>query len=194
MNTYPRHSVAGFVHLSDMLPVVVTVRRGQSSCTLPAHLLERMLGISKLEAQLIRLVDPHAIHKGREPTERGDSLNNPETNDNAVYMYTQKPFPLPLKAERGAGEEENIGCNSEVNNPERYAAYLAEKLRDEKSLAWYRMVARRVDRVIIHDALVRALDIPARDLRRSRGAVFTAIVRPYLRDSKANSSHQSDHV
>src|SRR5664279_1913753 len=156
---HPRPSGAGFVHLSDMLPLVVTVRRGQSSCTLPAHLLERMLRVPNLEAMLLRLVDPHAVHKGREPTESEDVLNKPGTNENGIYMYTKNPFPL--KEDRGSGKEENIERDSDVDNPEQFAAYLATRLNDEKSTAWYRMVARRVDHNIIRDALVRALDIPA---------------------------------
>jgi hypothetical protein len=151
-----------------------------------------MLRVPKLEALLLRLVDPHAVHKGREPTESEDVLNKPGTNENGIYMYTKNPFPL--KEDRGLGKEENIECNSHVDNPEQLAAYLATKLSDEKSIAWYRMVARRVDHNIIRDALMRALDIPARDLRRSRGAVFTAIVRPHLRDPKHNSSKPLDHV
>lgn len=192
MTHHPRHSGAGFVHLSDMLPLVVTMRHGESSCTLPAHLLERMLRVPNLEAMLLRLVDPHAVHKERETTEGEDVLNIPETNENGIYMYTQNPFPLD--GVRGSGEEEDRTRNSDAENHEHLAAYLATKLRDEKSMAWYRLVARRVDRSVIQDALMRALDIPARDLRRSRGAVFTAIVRPHLRNSKPNSSQPPDHV
>ncbi len=191
MTNHPRHSEAGFVHLSDMLPVVVTIRQGESSCTLPAHLLERMLRIPSLESMLLRLVDPHAVHKERGTTE-GEDVNKPVTNENAVHMYLEKP--LPLNRSSDSMQEEYRARESIVDNPEQLAAYLATKLKDDKSMAWYRLVAQRVDRNIIQDALMRALDIPARDLRRSRGAVFTAIVRPYLRNSNHYSSNSADHV
>ena len=64
------------------------------------------------------------------------------------------------------------------DDPERVAAHLASALRDEKSIAFFRIVARAVPREVIRDALTRALD--ARSIRKSRGALFAHIVRPYL--------------
>lgn len=61
---------------------------------------------------------------------------------------------------------------------ERLAAHLAAALRDEKSIAFFRIVARAVPREVIRDALVRALD--AASVRRSRGALFAHLVRPHL--------------
>lgn len=65
------------------------------------------------------------------------------------------------------------------NDIERVAAHLASALRDEKSIAYFRLVARAVPREVIRDALARALD--ARSVRRSRAALFAHLVRPHLR-------------
>jgi len=64
------------------------------------------------------------------------------------------------------------------NNIERVAAHLASALRDEKSIVFFRLVARAVPREVIRDALTRALD--AQSVRRSRGAIFAHLVRPHL--------------
>jgi hypothetical protein len=61
---------------------------------------------------------------------------------------------------------------------ERVAAHLASALRDEKSIAFFRLVAQAVPREVIRDALMRTLD--AQSVRRSRGALFAHLVRPYL--------------
>jgi hypothetical protein len=64
------------------------------------------------------------------------------------------------------------------NDPERVAAHLASALRDEKSIAFFRIVARAVPREVIRDALTRALD--AQNIRKSRSALFVHIVRSHL--------------
>jgi hypothetical protein len=70
------------------------------------------------------------------------------------------------------------GCfNPEV---ERTACYLADRLDDSKSLAFYRRVAASVPAEVIRDALTRALDLRPANVRRSRAAYFTSLVRPYL--------------
>jgi hypothetical protein len=73
------------------------------------------------------------------------------------------------------------------SDAERIAAHLACALRDEKSLDYFRLVARAVPREVIRDALARALD--ARSVRRSRGALFAHLVRPYMQHSIINEDH-----
>jgi hypothetical protein len=67
-----------------------------------------------------------------------------------------------------------------VDDSERLADYLATRLGDEKSLAFYGLVARSVPREVIGDALGRALDVPRHNVRRSRAALFTALIRPHF--------------
>jgi hypothetical protein len=57
---------------------------------------------------------------------------------------------------------------------------LAEQLDDERSLAFYQHVIRAVPEDLIRDALTRARDVPRRDVRRSRAALFTSIIRQHL--------------
>jgi hypothetical protein len=179
MSDHPRTSGAGFVRLGDMLPLIVTLRHGRATCTLPANLLERLIGVPNLGAALFRLVDPQFVHE-----ERGKggekSVSLPGTSGNGFQKYLSEPFSL--KRVRGTrGEEENAAPVSNGDNSERLARHIAATLHDERSIAWYRLVARRVDHEVIREALTRALDVPARDLRRSRGAVFTALMRPHLK-------------
>jgi hypothetical protein len=64
---------------------------------------------------------------------------------------------------------------------ERTASYLAEKLGDTKSMAFFRRVAEVLAPEVIRDALVRALDLRPSEVRRSRAAYFTSIIMPHLR-------------
>jgi hypothetical protein len=63
---------------------------------------------------------------------------------------------------------------------ERTACYLAERLNDGRSLSFYRRVAENVPSDVVRESLVRALDVKAANIRRSRAAYFTSIIRPYL--------------
>lgn len=78
--------------------------------------------------------------------------------------------------------EEGKGCRGreEEANPSALAAHLADALDDSHSLAFYQLVARSVPPEAIRDALTRALDLRPQDVRRSRAAYFTALVRPLL--------------
>ena len=68
---------------------------------------------------------------------------------------------------------------------------LAQKLNDEKNLAFYKFVVRRLPEEIIRDALMRALDVPQRNIRRSRGALFASIVAPDLNARRQKRNHSS---
>ncbi len=97
--------------------------------------------------------------------------------------------PLELNAENISALTRSVPERSErserVTRPgarelgER-AELLASTLHDLRSLAWYRHVVARVPEDVIRDALARARDLPTADIRRSRAALFTSIVRPYL--------------
>lgn len=85
---------------------------------------------------------------------------------------------VALKSKRGyRGREGGARDDDAVM---RIAVHLADRLADWKSLAFFRLVARSVPAQVIQGALTCALDVPAADLRVSRAACFTALVRPYL--------------
>jgi hypothetical protein len=106
---------------------------------------------------------------------------SPETNAVQKSIH-ENAFAFGEESEGGVGEagEGGRAAGSPEDKPERIADYLATRLGDEKSLAFYELVAREVPREVIRDALTRALDVPPSKLRRSRAALFTSIVRPHL--------------
>ncbi len=63
---------------------------------------------------------------------------------------------------------------------ERDASYLADAFDARGSLDFFRLVAATVPQPILWDAFVRARDAPRTSVRRSRVAIFTAIVRDYV--------------
>jgi hypothetical protein len=73
------------------------------------------------------------------------------------------------------------GLSARGQAAEQTASYLADKLGDRKSLAFFRRVAEVLPPEVIRDALVRALDLRPTDVRRSRAAYFTSIIMPHLR-------------
>jgi hypothetical protein len=142
---------AGFVHLRELLPD---------------------------PRELAPLLPPHSTREGG--LQGGEHL--PEIPDNA-FCNCRNAF-----GEEGEGREKGVWGKREdrgergqaVESFECFADYLARRLRDEKSTAWYQLVVRAVPREVVQGALTRALDVPRRDIRRSRAALFTAIVKPHL--------------
>jgi hypothetical protein len=183
--------------MNRLLPLTVTVACGSRRTELPFGAVVELLG-QDAAAKLVGavLVDrrPQAIHSqnGEEGGrgKKGQDLS-PETNavQNQVY---ENALRSGKKASGGVGEEGEGGPPPEppVDSPERLADYLATRLGDEKSLAFYGLVARSVPREVIGDALSRALDVPRQNVRRSRAALFTAIVRPHLPQRPRNPSHR----
>jgi hypothetical protein len=73
------------------------------------------------------------------------------------------------------------GLSARWQAAEQTASYLADKLGDRKSLAFFRRVTEVLPPEVIRDALVRALDLRPSDVRRSRAAYFTSIIMAHLR-------------
>ncbi|MCC6528479.1 MAG: hypothetical protein IT373_37885 [Polyangiaceae bacterium] len=88
-------------------------------------------------------------------------------------------FPVvPGKGkEEGSGEEPSGRDEDDIHS---LASYLADALGDRKSLRWYELVARTVPYDVVRHALTRSLDFRRDEVRRSRAAYFTAIVKPYV--------------
>jgi hypothetical protein len=100
---------------------------------------------------------------------------------NASNAYEQKALGEERVIGGAGGKRERRGrTNAESVDKSWMPQMLAEKLRDEKNLAFYKFVVRRLPEEIIRDALMRALDVPQRNIRRSRGALFASIVAPHL--------------
>ena len=119
----------------------------------------------------------------------------------AAVLYARPDRPAARKGSTGKGErevpkeeafpEQRAFCWSEgsTGRPisareqavERTASYLADKLGDPKSIAFYRRVAEVLPAEVIRDALVKALDLRPANVRRSRAAYFTSLIMPDLR-------------
>lgn len=76
-----------------------------------------------------------------------------------------------------ASQRNGGGLRPEI---ERTACYLADRLDDGHSISFYRLVAESVPNHVIREALTRALDVKAANIRRSRAAYFTSLIRPHL--------------
>ena len=113
----------------------------------------------------------------------------------AAVLYARSARPATGK--RTTGKEENPAleqrsfCWTEASKGrpisareqaiERTASYLADKLGDPRSMAFFRRVAEVLSAEVIRDALVKALDLRPANVRRSRAAYFTSIIMPDLR-------------
>jgi len=89
----------------------------------------------------------------------------------AAILYARSRPPIGLEGTTGMSNA----------TPEQIASYLADKLEDAKSLAFFRRVAEVVPAVTIREALVTALDLRPSEIRRSRAAYFTSLIMPHLR-------------
>ncbi len=95
-------------------------------------------------------------------------------------------FPDPFSRHRGeVGGEGSRGEAGEAGAAvEAMIAWLAHELArrlgDPGSLAFYRLVAATVPLRVVRSALDLALELSPREVRVSRGAYFTSLVRPHL--------------
>lgn len=143
--------------MENPFDLVVTLEIGQRRRVVTAREIAHELGDPSLAVRLVALA--------LRPAASEASTEAPRVTRNALEINTSTRT-------RYATDQ------SEPDEPERVAAHLASALRDDKSIAFFRIVARAVPREVISDALTRALD--AQNIRRSRSALFVHIVRPHL--------------
>jgi hypothetical protein len=67
---------------------------------------------------------------------------------------------------------------------ERLALDLADALNDRKGLAMYLAYTRRFPESLLRKALGEAKEIPEKQIRKSRAALFNHLVRKYVREYK----------
>jgi hypothetical protein len=154
---------------------------------LQPHLRQELLRLLGLGAHDIHSAASMGGGRGRENgTENGIDISRGSERDSGIE--TERPFSgtLPGSCDEGRRGEGAAGVDNAV---EQVARVLALSLADLKSLDWYRQVARTVPLGVIRAALGAALELPRREVRRSRGSYFTAIVRPHL--AKSRATHQA---
>lgn len=112
--------------------------------------------------------------------------------ENAINTYEQKALGEERVIGDARGKRERRGrANNESVDKSWMPNMLAQKLNDEKNIAFYKFVVRRLPEEIIRDAFMRALDVPQRNIRRSRGALFASIVAPELNTRRRKQDHSS---
>ena len=167
------------IHVFDFR---ITLELGPHRRVVTLAALAQALGLAGHEAKLRSLLFaaacPEPVHNPfgeKKPTETMGLSSLEETkngNDNNT-IYSSFSFRRNREDEGSRGEEGGSGS-------EHLAVYLADRFDDWKSYRFFLLVASSVPREVIREALVRALDVPRRDVRRSRAAYFTALVRPHL--------------
>lgn len=147
---------SGFVHLGSLLPEVAKF------CPTDRKPRER-----------------RGTTGGREPPEFLD--------ENALQENYVKAFREEWELGGAGGKRERRDRNRRTSVDIRCKALaLSRELDDERSLAFYKLVIRKVPEYVIRDALMRALDTPRQAIRKSRGALFASIVRPHLPSRTSN--------
>jgi len=170
--------------LSKLGDLEITLARAGRSCALTGAELAQLLDspgiVIRLAAVLYSRSRPVTGNSGA--TEKGEAVRQEEGNERSGMenVLGQRSFAWD---ERAKGEE----VSARGQAAERTASYLADKLGDSKSMAFFRRVAEVLPPEVIRDALVKALDLRSSDIRRSRAAYFTSLIMPHLRrcDPKA---------
>lgn len=122
---------------------------------------------------------------GKEGTIGMDGASESTRPENA-NSKDSKRVSESVEGEEGEGSrggEEEGGSETDPG----FAGYLADRLGDAKSLAFYERVVGELPHEVVLDAVCRALDCPEDRVRKSRAALFTHIVLPRLRREPRNS-------
>lgn len=120
--------------------------------------------------------DPQLANKGKGGWGEEDSRIEITNNDNK-YSQEKTLNTVSVGEEEGSRGEEGADDAEFIHS---LAEYLADRLQDRHSLAWYRLVAATASHAVIQDALSRTLDVPRSRIRKSRAAYFTALIRPHV--------------
>lgn len=163
--------------LSKLGDLEITLVRAGRTCALTGAELAQLLDspgiVIRLAAVLYSRSRPVTGNGGA--TEKGEAVRQEEGNERSGMEN--------VLGQRSFGWDESKGkrVSTRGQAAERTASYLADKLGDPKSMAFFRRVAEILPPEVIRDALVKALDLRPSDVRRSRAAYFTSLIMPHLR-------------
>jgi hypothetical protein len=163
--------------LSKLGDLEITLSRAGRNCALTGAELAQLLDspgiVIRLAAVLYSRSRPVTGNGGA--TGKGEAVRQEEGNERSGMenVLGQRSF--------GWDESGRAGLSAHGQAAERTASYLADKLGDHKSMAFFRRAAEILPPEVIRDALVKALDLRPADVRRSRAAYFTSLVMPHLR-------------
>jgi hypothetical protein len=169
--------------LSKLGDLEITLSRAGRTCALTGAELAQLLDspgvVIRLAAVLYSRSRPVVGREGT--TKKGETVRQEETNgrNGMENILSQRSF--------GWEESRREGVSGRGQAAERTASYLADKLSDPKSIAFFRRAAEILPPEVIRDALVKALDLRPADVRRSRAAYFTSLIMPHLRRCEPKS-------
>jgi len=153
----------------------VILRFGERERSFSAQELAAKLELPNLRFQLIGLVlgpdFPQFVHEreGGKGVERVPRIPGTVNGEKSSFKT------VPVREWEGG-----VGEGRETSAKTASAAHLADALGDWSSIAFFRRVVERVPAEVIREALVAALDVPRKEVRRSRAAYFTAVLRRRL--------------
>lgn len=185
MTPTPSTSAAGFARLGDLLPMTVTIARGDKRVMLAAADIEARLAVPGIAARLAAiLADPgseaaETALRGKGGAEKLGLFPNANAVKNSLNALA---FREEENSEEPSGGARDIRPVDNHEN-ERRAHHLANALGGHAALvniAFYRKVVRTVPHHVVQDALTRALD--AMSVRKSRAHLFAFLLRPHLAD------------
>jgi hypothetical protein len=155
--------------LSKLGDLQITLARSGRTCTLTGAELAKLVDSPGMVIRLAAVL----YSRSRPIAGKGDAFRQGEPNG-TEDLPGQRAFDWE-------GRSNGEGGSARKQAAERTASYLADKLGDRKSMAFFRRVAEVLAPEVIRDALVRALDLRPSEVRRSRAAYFTSIIMPHLR-------------
>lgn len=160
---------SGFVHLTKLLPLTVTLARGTRRVAFGADEVEQRLELVGLASRLGSLLVEGGLGDSKQSSLSPNANADQETG-NALAFWGKE----------GSGEPSGVAAVDSSRESEGFAHYLAEALGDvtRQNIAFYKKVARVVPRSIALDALGRAKD--AQSVRKSRAHLFAFLVRDHF--------------
>lgn len=149
----------------------ITIELDSQARVLTVEQLEQVLSTAAAKQALLDLFrgpHPQPVPKRRGTIGGGDA---PLPENERILIPRFRSFVSEGEGCRG---EEGVLSDG---TPERWAAFLADRLDDWSSYAWYLRVSRQLPEAAIRDILTQVLDVPDKSIRRSRGALFTSLAR-----------------
>jgi hypothetical protein len=158
--------------LSKLGNLQITLARSGRICTVTGAELAKLVDSPGMVVRLAAVL----YSRSRPVAEKAGTTGKEEAvrQNGAEDVFGQRSFGWD---EKSLGDRVSVRAQA----AERTASYLADKLGDPKSIAFFRRAAEVLPPEVIRDALVKALDLRPSNVRRSRAAYFTSLVMPHLR-------------
>jgi hypothetical protein len=160
--------------LSKLGDLEITLSRSGRTCTLTGAELARIFDSPGIVIRLASVLYSRSRPITEAATGTEETVGQEATNGGNQENLGQRSFGWV----EGSGGR---GFPAGGQAAEQAASYLADKLGDPRSMAFFRRVAEVLPPEVIREALVTALDLRPADVRRSRAAYFTSLIMPHLR-------------